>query len=229
MQIGPGQRFSVLLHTKTEPPRDQYFLQLETRDFGGVTRSFAVINYDTQPNDPAPQFYPPPPKSPPLTLPPTDTSFLDYQLRPLQSGDSTKSDFPTAKDVTRRVNITYHLSIPNGELIYLINGYTWNEGVVEVPYLVALYENDEAEWPSMERAIANDGLDPVTKSFPAQVGEVLEIVIQGTGSAGNGTETHPWHAHGAHYYDLGGGPGVYDADANEAKWLTSPGEPVKRE
>lgn len=224
MQIAPGQRFSVLLHTKSQPDKQQYFLQLETRDFGSVTRSYAVINYDTTSSTTL-QFYPP--ASPPLTLPPTDTSFLDYKLSPL---NYSMDDFPTAAEVTRRVNITFYLEITNdGELIYLINGYTWNEEVVDKPYLVALYDNDVAEWPSMARAIANDGLDPVTRAFPAQIGEVLEIVVQGEGSAGGGMETHPWHAHGAHYYDLGSGPGVYDAAANEAKWANSTGKPVKRE
>lgn len=137
--------------------------------------------------------------------------------------------FPTAEEVTRRVNITSHLEINNGGLLYTINGWTWNEGLVHDPYLVELYKNGGDNWPSMERAVQHDGLDPEAHAFPALVGEVLEIVVQGTGSDGGGTETHPWHAHGAHYWDLGAGEGVYDREANEAKWRDSGAHPIKRE
>lgn len=97
------------------------------------------------------------------------------------------------------------------------------------PYLVRLYRDGGSNWPSMERALLNDGLDPITLAFPAVMGEVIDIIIQGTGSEGNGTETHPWHAHGAHYWDLGSGEGEYNTAANEARWRTSIGHPVKRE
>lgn len=137
--------------------------------------------------------------------------------------------FPTADEVTRRVNITSHLDIINGGLLYKINGWTWNEGLVHDPYLVELYKNGGDNWPSMVRALKHDGLDPEAHAFPAVVGEVLEIVVQGTGSDGGGTETHPWHAHGAHYWDLGAGEGVYDREANEAKWQNSGAHPIKRE
>ncbi|KAH8654950.1 Cupredoxin [Tricladium varicosporioides] len=227
IQIGSGQRFSVLLHTKEKPEKQHYYLQLETRERDSFTRSYAVINYGPPANSTTTPFYPP--SSPPITLPPTDDSFLEYQLRPLDSPTYSSSDLPTAAEVTRRVNITVHLSEPGGALIYLQNGYTWNEGIVDEPYLVSLYKNNGKNWPSMERALKNDGLDPVTHAFPAEIGEVLEIVVQNTGSDGGEMETHPWHAHGAHYWDMGSGEGIYDAAANEAKWAKSPGKPVKRD
>jgi len=49
----------------------------------------------------------------------------------------------------------------------------------------------------------NEGVDPVTKAFPAEVGEVIEIVLQNEGSDSGGVEGHPWHAHGGHFWDLG--------------------------
>ena len=94
---------------------------------------------------------------------------------------------------------------------------------------MSLYKNNGKNFPDFNRALANDGLDPVPVAFPAKIGEVLEIVVQNTGSDGGEMETHPWHAHGAHYWDLGSGPGVYNQAENEAKWARSPGSPVKRE
>ena len=232
MQVSPGQRFSFLLHTLEKPEKQYYYIQLESREFGGTTRSFAVLNFGPEAIDDCPPVYPP--SSPPLILPPTDSYWLEYSLRPYNNSahpiaSLNAMDFPTAAEVTRRVNITSHLSIPDGGLLYRMNGYTWNEGLVSEPYLVSLYKDGGSNWPSMERALQNDGLDPVTYAFPANIGEVIEIVVQGTGSDGNGTETHPWHAHGAHYWDLGSGEGVYSAEANEARWNSSIGHPVRRE
>ncbi|KAK3180042.1 hypothetical protein K4F52_008534 [Lecanicillium sp. MT-2017a] len=213
------------------PKKQYYYIQLESREFGGLTRSFAVLNFGPPATEDDKVY---PPDTPPLTLPPTDPYWLEYTLRPFNNtaypmASLNGQHFPTADEVTRRVNITSHLDIINGGLLYTINGWTWNEGLVHDPYLVELYKNGGDNWPSMVRALKHDGLDPEAHAFPAVVGEVLEIVVQGTGSDGGGTETHPWHAHGAHYWDLGAGEGVYDREANEAKWQNSGAHPIKRE
>ncbi|KAE9370969.1 multicopper oxidase [Stipitochalara longipes BDJ] len=227
IQIAPGQRYSAILHTLSKPGKDQYFIQLETRDHGNITRSYAVLNYGPSTDDYHRSFYPP--ISPPLSLPDTDESWTEYQLHPHHSDTYSADECPTAEEVTRRVNITVHLSEPGGRLVYLLDGYPWFEDTPEEPYLVSLYKGDGLEYPSMVRALNNSGLDPVSRAFVADLGEVLEIVIQNTGSDGGEMETHPWHAHGAHYWDLGSGGGIYNRDANEAKWAISPGKPVKRD
>jgi L-ascorbate oxidase len=203
-------------------------IQLESRERSSFIRSYAVLNYGPPVNSSSTtQFYPP--ESPPITLPATDTDFLEYKLNPHPSAKYSPDKMPTAAEVTRRVNITVHLSEPGGSLIYLQNGYTWNEQIVDEPYLVSLYNNEGHNFPDRRRALLNNGLDPFTYAYPAAIGEVLEIVVQNTGSAGGTTETHPWHAHGSHYWDLGSGPGVYNSAANEAKWANSTGKPVLRE
>ena len=90
------------------------------------------------------------------------------------------------------------------------------------PYLVSLYENETVYLPSYSSALANGGFDPYTMTFPAKIGEVIDIFLQNIGShsddpktSGGGLDVHPWHAHGKHYYDLGGGDGVYDSDVAE--------------
>lgn len=135
-------------------------------------------------------------------------------MTPLYQADI--DGFPTAAEVTRRVIIKVHQRV-NGPTVWLENGLPWTESVPQEPYLVSLYKNDTLEFPSMERALANNGLDPITSAFPAQIGEVLEIVIQNTGADAGGIDVHPWHAHGGHYYDIGAGNGTYDAVANEEK------------
>ncbi|KAL5346162.1 hypothetical protein ACLOAV_009195 [Pseudogymnoascus australis] len=233
MQTAPGQRFSFLLDTLKKPKKQYYYIQLESREFGNLTRSYAVLNYGPPETEDTPPVYPP--ESPPIALPATDPYWLEYSLRPYNNSkfphaSINAQDFPTAEEVTRRVNITSHLHISDqGGLMYTINGYTWTENLIHEPYLVSLYKDGGSNWPDMDRAIANDGLDPITYAFPAVMGEVIEIVIQGTGSDYGGTETHPWHAHGAHVWDLGSGEGVYNQEENEAKWRSSIGHPIKRD
>lgn len=232
MQVSPGQRFSFLLDTLKKPEKQYYYIQVESREFGNLTRSFAVLNYGPPETVSSPPVYPPASLS--LTLPKTDPYWIEYSLRPYNNpkhpaASHNALDFPTAKEVTRRVNITSHLDFPGGLFTYTINGQTWTENLVHEPYLVSLYKDGGSNWPSMERALEHDGLDPITYAFPADIGEVIEIVVQGTGSVGGGTETHPWHAHGAHYWDLGSGEGAYNREQNEARWRSSIGHPIRRE
>ena len=207
LQIGSGQRFSVLLHTKSQKELNetQFYIQIETRERPTLTRSYAVLSYDgaaTTLSSPA---------TPPLTLPNTTYNWLEYQLQPLKP-----NNFPQLSEVTRRVIIRTH-QIVNGTDIWAQNNYPWTETFPKEPYLVSLYKNDGVEFPSMARALANGGIDPQTRSFPANIGEVIELVIQNTGSDNGGMDVHPFHAHGAHYYDIGSGNGTYDVDANEAQ------------
>ncbi|TVY45554.1 Multicopper oxidase [Lachnellula subtilissima] len=220
LQLGTGQRFSALLHTKANPEKSTYYLQLECRERPTLTRGFAVLNYGPRPSTPFT-----PPSQPPLTLPNTTLGFLDYELHPF----STPKDgaFPTAQEVTRRVTITVHQRV-SGQTVWIENHYDWTTAFPAEPYLVSLYKNDSIEFPSMERALANNGIDPISRAFPAQIGEVLEIVIQNTGADAGGLDIHPFHAHGAHYWDLGSGNGTYDATTNEAK-IAASGPPIQRD
>ncbi|PBP16992.1 hypothetical protein BUE80_DR012251 [Diplocarpon rosae] len=223
IQIGSGQRYSVLLTTKLNPEKSTYMIQFETRDRPAVTRSFAVLNYGAP--SPPTIFYPP--AVAPLTLPPTDTEFLDYKLCPHHLNQHM-AEMPQASEVTRTVVMTVHQRV-DGRTTWVQNNFPWDETVPDEPYLISMYRNDAADFPSMERALANDGIDPQTRIFPAQLGEVLEIVIQNTGADRGGLDVHPFHFHGAHYWDLGAGNGSYDQARNEAKWARSPGHPIKRD
>lgn len=226
MQVGPGQRFSTLLKTLAKPEKSTYLIQVESRERPTVTRGFAILRY----SDPDPaittvgKYYPP--EIQPWKLPNTSRSFLDYELRPLtQSG----LGFPTASEVTRRVVITTHQyrATSNTSIEWRQNSLPWTEHYPKEPYLVSLYKSNDFEFPSMSRALENGGLDPVTRVFPAEMGEVLEIVIQNTGSDFNSTDIHPFHAHGKHYWDCGAGDGKYDPEANERRLAGT--EPVQRD
>lgn len=161
-----------------------------------MARSFAVLSNSSKEQSLLP------PATPPLTLP-YSHDWLEYQLAPLKD-----NNFPELGEVSRRVTVDVHQLWGDGTkggIEWTQNGIPWFEESVPEPYLVALLLNDTVEFPSYERALENQGIDPVTKAFPVKVGEVLEIVIQNTGATSGGLDVHPFHAHGAHYFDIGSG------------------------
>jgi L-ascorbate oxidase len=217
LQIGSGQRFSVLFKTKrrSELSKSQFFMHVETRDRPSLIRSYAVLDYKVTNSKRIPLPISPrltlPSGNPPLTLPSTTIGWLDYKLLSLLPDP----DFPQTSEVTRRVTIRTHQIIGKGSVMWAQDESPWIESFPQEPYLVSLYKNDSMEFPSLDRAHANHGIDPVTRVFPADMGEVIEIIIQNTGSDVGSVDVHPFHAHGAHYYDLGSGNGTYDPAANE--------------
>jgi L-ascorbate oxidase len=217
LQIGSGQRFSVLLRTPSRESltKSQFFMQIETRDRPTTTTSYAILKYNLASSKrmPAAPSLLSPPASPLLTLPPTTLGWLDGQLLSL----NVNPDFPPSSSVTRRVVIRTHQILGNNSVVWAQDLSPWIESFPKEPYLVSLYRNDNREFPSSARAFENEGIDPVTRAFPAEIGEVIEIIIQNTGSDVGTVDVHPFHAHGAHYYDLGSGNGTYDPVLNEEK------------
>ncbi|CAG8979926.1 hypothetical protein HYALB_00013558 [Hymenoscyphus albidus] len=223
MQVGPGQRFSALFKTLAQPEKSTYIIQMESRERPTVTRGFAILRYsDPEPNASSTnKFYPP--EQQPWQMCNTSTDWLEYELKPL-----VPIDFPTADKVTRTVTMTTH-QYQQGFITWRQNGHPWTETYPQEPYLVSLYKSDHAEYPSMERALANDGIDPVTRVFPAQIGEIIDLVIQNTGSDNGGVDIHPFHVHGASIMDLGSGRGRYNATENERKLIELGVQPVYRD
>ncbi|KAL7917227.1 Cupredoxin [Trichoderma austrokoningii] len=224
LQMGSGQRYDALFRTKSCDELRQlgkldYYVQLESRDRTTVVTNYAIL------------------RSSPIKLPPTISGYLDYQLQPLQ----TDHDFPSSSEVSRRVMINIQ-QVANGYFLWSLNNNTWTEDGSDLvphttpsePYLVALYENQTQYLPNYQAALTNNGLDPHTKTYPALLGEVIEIVFQQYGAAdlshGNtagALDTHPWHAHGSHYWDVGGGDGAWDAEKLEKQLAGT--TPVRRD
>ncbi|KAL2198113.1 laccase-like protein [Corynascus similis CBS 632.67] len=232
IQLGAGQRFDVLLQTKTIEElceiggKTTFFLQFETRDRPNLYRGYGVLRYNL--DSPVPSA----PATPVLALPAEVNNWLEYTLQPL---DPSRSSWPAAEHVTRRVILETQQKIDpaTGLLVWELAHMTWTDMSRDKPVLVDIYERGQAAMPNYAAALANYGWDPATKLFPARKDEVLEIVIQNTGSqyyAASGiVETHPFHAHGQHFYDIGSGPGKYDPELNNAKLAILGYHPVKRD
>jgi len=230
IQLGSGQRYDVLFKAKTVEQlraegRKSYFIQFETRDRPSVYRGYAVLRYGDG-SIPAPV----PPSKPPLSLPNATYDWAEYALQPL----NPHTDFPTLSEVTRRVVLDARqlISPATGQWIWRLANLSWTEHTLHTPLLVDIYQRGEVAVPDYDAALRNYGWDPATHAFPARTGEVLELVLENTGSlanSGGGVDVHPFHAHGQHFYDIGSGNGTYDAEANEARMVHDGYQPVKRD
>lgn len=164
----------------------------------------------------------------------TTNTWLEYSLTPLKP-----NNFPQPHEVTRRLYLSnLQAQLPNKQIPFTVNNHTWvaeprnssyRSTIDNAPILVDIYKNGQSAVPEIadvtdylkdereENATALEtGWDPVTNSYPAAKGEVLEIILLNLAGYANTYDVHPWHAHGGHYYDIGSGPGMYDARANDA-------------
>ncbi|GAP92660.1 putative L-ascorbate oxidase [Rosellinia necatrix] len=163
----------------------------------------------------------------PVFLPPdgTLTGWLEYTLEPL----CPHTPFPSLSEVTRTVYITVEEKVVNGvyeggtvtgSLVWVNNDLTWTDKeAAELhykPYLIDAYTTGRT--PDYAVAVKHEGWDPKMRAFPAEVGEVLDIVWLSNSGPTGAFEYHPMHAHGEHYWDLGAGNGTYDAAANERRF-----------
>ena len=216
LQIASGQRFSALLQSKTcdelkQSGKLDYYIQIESRERPSNTTNYAILRYNNScmidPNSVKSASNTTYPDQKPIALPPTVDGFLDYVLQPLYA-----NDFPSASQVTRRVVLNVQ-QVLDSYIVWRDSNVSWTDNAGDQvphttpnqPYLVSLYENQTAYTPSYSAALKNGGLDPSTNTFPAKIGEVLEIVLQNIGAqaldneTGGGLDVHPWHAHGGTY------------------------------
>jgi L-ascorbate oxidase len=121
LQIGSGQRFSVLFKTRTEAElraanKTNYWLRYENRDRPTNVSGYALLQYDLDLSQPA---HPDLPSKPPITLPKNVTAWAEYALEPFRITEP----FPQLSEVTRTVTITMSQVIHDGAYINkTING-----------------------------------------------------------------------------------------------------------
>lgn len=251
IQLGSGQRYDLLLRTKTEEElsllgKSLFYIQIESRYRPVNVTSYAFLQYVGAANSTVASIGDrtipgSPPATPPLNITTAIQDWLEYTLEPLED-----NDFPSADQVTRTVYLyNAQLHAPGGQSFWSVNNHTWTEGNQHlnhtsyyhvannsgVPYLVDVYQRGEAAIPDFELAVSQyGGWDPNLNVYPAKIGEIVDIVLinEPTGTIG-GFDVHPWHLHGGHAYDLGSGPGMYDASANEAKMASMGYKPALRD
>lgn len=224
IMVSSGQRFDALLRTKTVEElgnQTDYVIQFETKDRPAVYTGFGILRYPSQ----GPKITSAPAIHP-LTLTNATYDYLEYALEPL-----VPNDFPQASEITRRVHID-NVQLRQSTIIWQLDGLNWTENAPanSPPYLVDIYKNGPSAMPNYTAAMENNGWDPHTLTWPAKLGEVIEIILENTGSEvddNGGFDYHPFHLHGSHFYDCGSGNGTYDPVENEKKLANY--SPVKRD
>lgn len=100
------------------------------------------------------------------------------------------------------------------------NGNSWKEdvqaGINQVPYLINSYKTSRAS--NYTLALEHGGFDPSSRTFPANIGECIDIVWLNNGGLTGKFDFHPMHIHGEHAWDLGSGNGTYNAIENEKRF-----------
>ncbi|KAM4061159.1 multicopper oxidase domain-containing protein [Hirsutella rhossiliensis] len=233
MQVAPGQRFSYRLRTKSakeieEAGKTEFWVRYESRERPESIKGYALLRYRMslceQPEASVASL----PEEPPVELPQTTSDYLEYKLQPKL--EETRRKFPRLGEVTRTVTIQVNQMLTSGEyvdgklngsLVWVQNGFAWKEDVQaaanQVPYLVDIYTGSRNA-PDYRLALDHGGFDPHSKTFPARVGEVLDIVWQNNGGITGNYDVHPMHIHGEHAWDLGSGNGTYNAEENERRF-----------
>lgn len=230
LQIAAGQRFDVMFTAKTaeelaaDGDKATYFIQYETRGHSPYV-GYGVLRYRPE------SAVPVSPSARVISLPEEVNDWMEYTFTPLFPD---RSKAPTTAEVTRRVILDCDLvrDPETGRVVWEVAHQAWTENSFQTPALVDIYLRGQAAIPDYNAALLNHGWDPATGSFPAKIGEVLEIVLQNRGArAGNSgvLDTHPFHSHGKHYFDVGSGPGKFDAEANNAKLERLGYKPITRD
>lgn len=145
VQVGSGQRFSVLLRTRTEKEiaagggKTQFWIRFESRSRPKTITGYALLQYDMsgcqaapkqqQKQTPLPQELP---AKSPVVLPDEVNDWLEYTLQSLDPKEAAK--FPRLSEVTRTVYITMAQQMGSGEYVNgTING-TLQWGYEHTPF-----------------------------------------------------------------------------------------------
>ncbi|ORX94528.1 Cu-oxidase-domain-containing protein [Basidiobolus meristosporus CBS 931.73] len=88
----------------------------------------------------------------------------------------------------------------------VINNVTYEHP--RTPLLNDLYTGQMSRSIDYSR-IPPDGYDPRRGTYPIQLGEVIQVVLQLTADPNGRCDVHPFYLHGHKLFDLGGGKGAY--------------------
>lgn len=194
LQIASGQRYSVLLKTKTvaELAADRqrgisnYLMQMKTLERPYSYLAYAVLDYSEHT-----EYIDAPPAEPPMELPDTTLGFLD-DLAPLHDHGMPPDSAVTRTVVLDVVSVNRSLTSSNPDAtpqyIWVVDQQPWTPQYTKTPYLVSLYEDMTTNLPNYTYALSNGGFDDRVRAFPGKIGEVIDIVIQ---TRGQGADKEP--------------------------------------
>ncbi|CAD6888361.1 unnamed protein product [Tilletia controversa] len=251
VEIMPGQRYDVLLHSKTaqEVEKDGkagcYWFRMESRWRNPGAGGWALLAYPSCDGSILSTALNSGPPLPPGTttanatlLPPAQFGWIVDQFSPLRwSGAGSDVDAPRDSEVKRRIVIEAQQigvfgSLQNGTgTRWAENGHVYNEGSRQTPYLIDIYTK-AVDAPSYDRAMQGTpkGYDSVTDTYVAKSGDVFDVVIVNNASAkSHNVETHPWHGHNTKQWTIASGAGNFSEEALAAARKGGFQDPIARD
>lgn len=193
IQMGSGQRYSLLLRTKSAADcksanKYSYWLRYENREeVDSSMAGYGLFEYNV-PGIASAQLAALP-ASPPMNLPTQVTDWTEYALSPF---NPSLQPFPTKADRTLHIKVEQKGIAVNGKVVSRLewaqNGDVWKEEKIDVPYMVQFYKEGASAFPDWDLAIANNGWDPRNLAFPAKTGEVIDIIWESNNSPTGGFE-----------------------------------------
>ncbi|CAO1623819.1 unnamed protein product [Sympodiomycopsis kandeliae] len=231
LEIGAGQRLGTLLESKNEDQVDKdgldgcYWMRFESRWRTPPAFGWAVVRY---PGGCTNGLKVPVSNNTAAYLAPSVPPWVSGSLQPY-SKNKEKTP-PDDKSVTRRIVLWAQQVLAlhsTTRPLWPINDLSYNETTLQSndPYMIQLYKNETIR-PSYDRAMSlplkpfgsedyfQQSWDPVSKTWTAKGGEVIDIVIVNNGSAINSkTEVHPWHFHSSKFWHMATGVGDFSMQA----------------
>ncbi|KAI9480340.1 MAG: Cupredoxin [Benjaminiella poitrasii] len=221
LEIAPGQRFSVLLHTNQA--LDDYSIQVIRSWSDPVprpTNGLAILQYARAHNrvwNNNNSTLNPVVLTSSLNKPPFDEPELPFwkwaSIEPLYGVDPV-----VYKPSTRTIKLrTYDQRQPDGTLRWLVNGVPFLESNNNLPPILDSIKSNRRQSPGFQsNTITSQGYDRNLGTYPINYYDIVDIVIQNTHIPGEPCHSHPWHTHGHSHWEIAHGKGEYieERDAN---------------
>ncbi|KAI9359332.1 Cupredoxin [Zopfochytrium polystomum] len=206
LEVAPGMRFSVLV--KTDQPVGDYWMTASVRwRASGPSNGLSILRYSGA--------------ATPATVPaPAPATLVRGPPEALEWGQNLTAHPTLRKRVMARgpANLTpvleaRQLRTADGFLRWAMNNVSY-----ALPRDVSLLES------AYSKTLAALPRETAVITLPSN--GVVDVIVQNLAGPSGVCEIHPWHLHGHSFWDLGGGPGYYDANSTSA---TLPENPVYRD
>jgi FtsP/CotA-like multicopper oxidase with cupredoxin domain len=226
LEVAPGQRFSVLLHTNQHP--DDYAIQVVRRWSDNVpreTNGIAILQYpelttsnkleQTESESGSrgivrfknPVILEAPKIRPKFKPAESETPYWIWsKIEPLYGVDPIVRK-PASRTIMLR---SVDKRLPDGRLRWQVNGIAYQEMMdSKQPAVLDDIVNHRRELPGQYNTADTNGYDPNLRTYPLKYFEIVDIVIQTTHMPGEPCRSHPWHTHGHSHWEIANGKGEY--------------------
>jgi L-ascorbate oxidase len=219
LEVAPGQRFSVLLHT--DNAIDDYSIQVVRRWSDNVprpTNGLAILRYISDDDEfftargvissskSRPINLEAPNNRPHFESAESETPNWQWaNIEPLYGIDPTVYK-PATKTIKLR---SVDKRMPDGSLRWFVNGIAFSESLNKESPILHELKSDRRPLPIV---LNKHGYEPNLGTYPIDYYDIVDLVFQTTHIPGEPCRSHPWHTHGHSHWEIAHGFGEYDEE-----------------